>query len=71
MKNLIRILAAISIVLLIGFSTGCSNSTENSQDKITVGAIRWDAWHQPTKNVAHGGWGGPVKAWRNTSFINQ
>ncbi len=31
-------------------------------DSATVGAIRWDAWHAPATNVAHGASGGPVKA---------
>lgn len=31
-------------------------------DPVTVGAIRWDAWHTPVAATAHGGAGGPVKA---------
>jgi hypothetical protein len=29
---------------------------------VTVGAIRWDAWHTPLVSSEHGGAGGPVKA---------
>jgi hypothetical protein len=29
---------------------------------MTVGAIRWDAWHTPAAGAEHGGAGGPVRA---------
>ena len=30
--------------------------------EVTLGAIRWDAWHTPAAAVEHGGAGGPVRA---------
>lgn len=49
-------------VLVVAMTAGCLSSQVQEPDPVTVGAIRWDAWHTPAAAEAHGGAGGPVKA---------
>ena len=44
------------------FVAGCVSRGPMKADPVTVGAIRWDAWHVPVAASEHGGGGGPVKA---------
>ena len=49
-------------VLVVAMTAGCLSSQVRESDPVTVGVIRWDAWHTPAAAEAHGGAGGPVKA---------
>lgn len=51
-------LAACAVAL----AAGCMAPRGWEGDPVTVGAIRWDAWHTPLVAAAHGGAGGPVRA---------
>lgn len=50
----------VAAAALLAF--GCVSQRGWSRDPVTVGAIRWDAWHTPVSAAEHGGAGGPVKA---------
>ena len=43
-------------------AAGCALWEPSIRDDVTVGVIRWDAWHTPAAGSAHGRGGGPVKA---------
>ena len=44
------------------FVSGCVCMCPVKTDPVTVGVIRWDAWHTPVSASEHGRGGGPVKA---------
>jgi len=60
--NLFTTIPSLLQGVLILFISGCSNPAESTRERILVGAIRWDAWHQPTDTVSAGIHGGPVRA---------
>lgn len=55
-----RVQQIMSVTLLL--AAGCVSTASWTGDPVTVGAIRWDAWHTPEAGSAHGRGGGPVKA---------
>ena len=51
--------------LLMGaviLATGCTSPFLTTHDRVTVGVIRWDAWHTPEVSTESHRGGGPVKA---------
>jgi len=57
MNRIIMIAACV-----LALAAGCVAPHGREGDPVTIGAIRWDAWHTPVAAAAHGGAGGPVKA---------
>jgi hypothetical protein len=55
---------ALWLALALAHAAGspAGPSPAGARADVTVGAIRWDAWHAPVTNAEHGGPGGPVKA---------
>lgn len=51
--------AALASAMCLAVCTSCRS---REPDRVTIGAIRWDAWHAPAADEEHGATGGPVKA---------
>ncbi|MCC6353630.1 MAG: hypothetical protein IT577_07070 [Verrucomicrobiae bacterium] len=47
---------------LVACLVGGCGPQQPDRNRVTIGAIRWDAWHVPAAGEAHGGDGGPVRA---------
>ena len=58
LERLARATALTAMLALAGFSTARAEEAPS----LTLGAIRWDAWHTPAAGAEHGGEGGPVRA---------
>jgi hypothetical protein len=58
MKKITTIIASSILVAAIG----CTTLHSRNNDSVTIGAIRWDAWHTPAAAEEHGAKGGPVRA---------
>ncbi len=56
-----RITTAITASILLA-ALGCATLRNRRNDPVTIGAIRWDAWHTPAAAKEHGAKGGPVRA---------
>ncbi len=52
---------AMCLALVACLVGGCGPQ-QPDRNRVTIGAIRWDAWHVPAAGEAHGGDGGPVRA---------
>lgn len=55
-------LGAASAAAAIAFLLAACGPRSPEPGRVTIGAIRWDAWHAPVSGAQHGGEGGPVKA---------
>lgn len=59
LSNLFSVLCTLLTAMLV---PACAPGAGEPSGQILVGAIRWDAWHRPSTDTVHGGYGGPVKA---------
>lgn len=65
MRHLFRAITQGQVGWLLAgcaLAAGCVSWEPAIKDDVTVGVIRWDAWHTPEEGAAHGRGGGPVKA---------
>jgi len=57
-----RKITTITTSSILLAALGCATLHSRNNDPVTIGAIRWDAWHTPVAAQEHGAKGGPVRA---------